>query len=154
DEERRYRAAALPKGGDPVDRIGELSFEHVWFEYLDDQPVLKDMSFSVAPGELIGIVGPSGAGKSTLMQLILRLRPPTSGRVLADGRNADEFAYADWYQHVTFVPQESSLFAGTIAENILFFRDGYDQADVMQAAKRAHLHDEIMARPQGYDTPV
>ena len=80
------------------------------------------------PGEIIGIVGPSGSGKSTLIQLLLRLREPTSGRILANGRDVRELDLDDWYRHVSFVPQDLHLFADTVAENIRFFREGIDDA--------------------------
>jgi ABC-type multidrug transport system fused ATPase/permease subunit len=153
DEEARYRAAAADRSGDPIGRIERLEFRDVSFEYVPGRPVLKHVSFDVAPCEVIGIVGPSGAGKSTLVQLLLRLRDPTSGDVLADGRNARALSLDDWYEHVTFVPQEPRLFAGTVADNIRFHRDAA-QDQIERAAKLAHLHDDIVKWPDGYDTPV
>ena len=79
-EQDRYRAGAVDRSGGPVDTIGNLTFEDVWFEYADGIPVLRDVSFTAEAREIIGIVGPSGAGKSTLVQLILRLRDPSGGR--------------------------------------------------------------------------
>jgi ATP-binding cassette subfamily B protein len=154
DEEVRYALAAVPRAGDPVRAIGELAFERVSFEYVPGQPVLRDVSFQVRKGEIIGVVGPSGAGKSTLVQLLLRLRDPTLGQVLADGRDVRGLALEDWYHHVTFVPQDEHFFAGTVADNVRFFRDGVEEAAVERAARRAHLHNEIVAWPLGYDTPV
>ena len=111
DEQQRYAAAAVPRTGDPVGRIGEITFEGVCFQYPDGPPVLHDASFTVGVGEIIGIVGPSGAGKSTLVQLILRLREPTTGRISADGRDVRDLRLDDWNRHITFVPQEARLFA-------------------------------------------
>ena len=88
------------------------------------------------------------------MQLLLRLRDPTLGRILADGTDVRELALDSWYDRVAFVPQDAHLFAGTVADNIRFFRDGIDQAAVQRAAKLAHLHDTIVSWPLGYDTPV
>ncbi len=153
-EEARYRAAAAPRGGDSVRSIGQLVFEHVDFEYVVDQSVLHDVSFTVPSGEIVGIVGPSGAGKSTLVQLVLRLRDPTGGRILAGGRDVRELSLDDWYHHVTFVPQEPRLFAGTIADNIRFYREHVDDAAIERAARQAHLHDDIMSWPLGYETPA
>ena len=116
--------------------------------------MLRDVSFTTEAREIIGIVGPSGAGKSTLVQLILRLRDPSGGRITADGRDIREFSLEDWYRHIAFVPQEARLFAGTIGENIRFFREHVDDAMVERAAQRAHLHDEILAMSHGYDTSV
>lgn len=153
-EEDRYRAAAIERTGLAVDAIEDLAFDDVTFEYEPGQPVLSRLTFSVHRGEIIGIVGPSGAGKSTLVQLLLRLREPTGGRLLVGGRDVRELSLDDWYHQVTFVPQDARLFAGTIADNIRFFRDDVPQAAVEEAARRAHLHDEIVAKPVGYDTPI
>ena len=134
--------------------IGRLAFRDVAFEYQPGERVLSNVSFSVERGEIIGIVGPSGAGKSTLVSLILRLREPTAGVVVVDGRDARDLSIEDWYQHVTFVAQEHLLFAGTIAENVRFFRDGVSDADVARAVRRAHLHDDVALMPLGLDAPV
>lgn len=153
-EESRYEAAAIDRAGAPLDVIEDLAFEGVGFEYELGQPVLHSLTFDVRRGEIIGIVGPSGAGKSTLVQLLLRLRDPSEGRLLVAGRDVRELSLDDWYHHVTFVPQEARLFAGTIADNIRFFRADVPLAEVETAARRAHLHDDIMAKPLGYDTPI
>jgi ABC-type multidrug transport system fused ATPase/permease subunit len=153
-EEVRYRGAAVRRDGDPIDRIGEIAFDDVSFAYEPGLPVLRHVSFRVPQGEIVGVVGPSGAGKSTLVQLVLRLREPTSGAVLANGRDVRELSLDDWYGRVTFVPQEARLFAGTVADNIRFFRHDVDDTAVERAAKLAHLHEEISSWPLGYDTPV
>jgi ABC-type multidrug transport system fused ATPase/permease subunit len=154
DEARVYRAAAVARRGRPVGPIREIAFERVWFEYERDRPVLREVSFHASQGELIGIVGPSGAGKSTLVQLVLRLRQPTSGRVLADSHAVDRLSLDEWYDRVTFVPQEPRLFSGTVAENICFFREGIGSAAIERAARAAHVHNEILAFPNGYETAV
>jgi ABC-type multidrug transport system fused ATPase/permease subunit len=153
-EQERYRASAMQHGGEPVESIGALRFDHVSFEYEPGVPVLRDVSFAVNRGEIIGIVGPSGSGKSTLVQLLLRLREPTTGTVFVDDRDARRLALDDWYGHVTFVPQEPRSFAGSVKDNIRFFRTDVDDAAVERAAKLAHVHEEIAAWPLGYDTPV
>lgn len=153
-QEREYFDAAVTRGGKPVDSVDEVACDHVSFEYEPGVPVLHDVSFRVPKGEIIGIVGPSGSGKSTLVQLLLRLRQPTKGTVLANGLDVDKLSLDDWYQRVTFVPQEPRLFSGTIAENIRFFREGVSDREIEEAARFAHLHDEIVAWPRGYDTPV
>ena len=79
EERARLSVAAVRRDGRPLTSIGEIGFEHVSFAYQADRPVLRDVSFTVPPGEIVGIVGPSGAGKSTLVQLLLRLREPTAG---------------------------------------------------------------------------
>ena len=144
----------MDRSGGPVDTIGDLTFEDVWFEYADGTPVLRDVSFTTAGERDHRHRRASGAGKSTLVQLILRLRDPSGGRITADGRDIREFSLDDWYRHIAFVPQEPRLFAGTVGDNIRFFRDHVDDAMVERAAQRAHLHDEILAMSHGYDTSV
>jgi ABC-type multidrug transport system fused ATPase/permease subunit len=154
DEQARYLAGAIDRSGAPVEGIGELDFRDVWFAYPDGKPVLRGVSFTTEPGEIIGIVGPSGAGKSTLVQLILRLRDPSSGVIACSGRDITELSLEEWYRHIAFVPQEARLFAGSVEDNIRFFRDQVGHEMIERAAKRAHLHDEILAMPHGYQTSV
>lgn len=141
-------------GGGAVDRIGVIATEGVTFSYQQDQPVLRDISFAIMPHEIIGVVGPSGAGKSTLVQLLLGLRDPDEGRVLAGGRQISDFDRAQWARKVTFVPQRPHLIAGTIGDNIRFFREDVNQEDVERAARLAYLHDDILAFPEGYERQV
>ena len=116
--------------------------------------VLKDLELRIEPREVIGIVGPSGSGKSTLVQLLLGLRPPTSGRVLASGADIADIRRAQWNRKATFVPQDAHLIAGTVSENIRFLRDDVSQQDIEQAARLAHLHEDIMGWEEGYDRQV
>ena len=141
-------------GGNGVDRVGTIAMENVWFAYPQEDTVLRDISFMIEPREIIGVVGPSGAGKSTLVQLLLGLRDPDKGRVLADGRDISSFDRAEWARKVTFVPQAAHLIAGTIADNIRFLRDGVTQDDIERAARLAHLHEEIQGFPEGYQRQV
>jgi ATP-binding cassette subfamily B protein len=153
-EVARYQAAALDRSGAPVSEIGRLAFHDVAFEYQRGERVLSNVSFTVERGEIIGIVGPSGAGKSTLVSLILRLREPTAGAVLVDGRDVRSLSIDDWYRRVTFVAQDPLLFAGTIGDNVRFFRDDISDSDVERAIRRAHLHDDIALLPLGVDALV
>jgi ABC-type multidrug transport system fused ATPase/permease subunit len=153
-QSQAYRDAAVTAGSEPVGAIRSVAFEDVWFEYEPRQPVLRSVSFGAGTGEVIGLVGPSGSGKSTLVQLLLRLRPPNAGRVLVDDRDVRGLSLGDWYQHVTFVPQEPKLFSGTVGDNIRFFRTDVDEAAIERAARAANLHDEVSAWPQGYETQV
>lgn len=154
DEIERYRVAAVDRGGEPCARIGDIEFDRVGFHYEPGIATLTELSFSVARGEIVGIVGPSGAGKSTLVQLLLRLRDPTEGRILVDGRDVRELSLSDWYRRVAFVPQHTWLFAGSVAENIAFFREDVARESIERAARRANLHDEVVAMPGGYDSFV
>jgi ATP-binding cassette subfamily B protein len=141
-------------GGRPVEAIRRLTAEDVSFAYVRDQAVLHNVSFEIDRHEIVGIVGPSGGGKSTLVQLLLGLRDPGAGRVLADGRDIREFSKAEWARKVTFVPQAAHLISGTIADNIRFLRPGVTEAEVERAARRASLHDDIAQFPEGYDREV
>ena len=141
-------------GAGTVDSVGRLSAEHVTFAYIKGQDVLHDLSFAIEPREVVGIVGPSGGGKSTLVQLLLGLREPTGGRILADGRPIQELDRSAWARRVTFVPQEPHLIAGTISDNIRFFRGWVSEEEVEQAAQMAHLHEDIVGFPEGYEREV
>jgi ATP-binding cassette subfamily B protein len=158
-EELRHRlhgfeAGRRADGGQPIGRIGTVTMERVSFAYKPGEPVLQDISFTIVPHEIIGVVGPSGAGKSTLVQLLLGLRDPDEGLVLADGRDIAGLDRAEWARRVTFVPQAAHLVAGTIAENIRFLRDEVSQEEVERAARLAHLHDDICGFPDGYAREV
>jgi ABC-type multidrug transport system fused ATPase/permease subunit len=140
--------------GQPLSRVGPLAMDKVSFAYPQSEAVLRDISFTIEPHEVIGIVGPSGAGKSTLVQLLLGLRDPSHGRILADGRDISGFDRAQWARKVTFVPQAAHLITGTVADNIRFLRDGVTQEDVERAARLAHLHEDIEGFPEGYERQV
>ena len=154
DEIDSYRAAAVPATGASVGSVGALVLEDVGFEYHEGQPVLSGLVATIAPCEVVGVIGPSGSGKTTLVQLLLGLRTPTSGRVLADGRDIRSFGRREWVRKVTFVPQNPKLIRGTIADNIRFFRDGVSDAQVEQAARLAHLHEDVEGFPEGYGRDV
>ena len=100
------------------------------------------------------MVGPSGSGKSTLVQLLLALRPPTSGRVLAGGRDVRELSRSEWVRKVTFVPQQAHLIAGTVSDNIRFMRDDVSQEQIEAAAHFANLHSDVMGFAEGYERQV
>lgn len=154
DEIDSYRAAAVATDGEPVTWVGPLTLEDVSFEYHPGEPVLSHVDATIQPLEVVGIIGPSGSGKTTLVQLLLGLRPPTSGRVLADGRDIATLARREWVRKVTFVPQTPRLISGTIADNIRFFRDGITDAQVERAARLAHVHDDVVGFPEGYQRDV
>jgi ABC-type bacteriocin/lantibiotic exporter with double-glycine peptidase domain len=126
----------------------------VAFEYVAGRPVLSGVSFEVVRGEAIGIVGPSGGGKTTLTEILLKLRQPTAGRVVVNGGDLQHITPDSWARLVALVPQGNELILGTIFENIRFYRDGFSDSDIVQAATAAHLHDEISELPSGYETMV
>lgn len=146
--------AAEERCGDAhVDRVGAVSLVGVSYAY-GDLPALRDINLEIATGELLGVVGPSGSGKTTLAQVLLRLRPPTTGAVLVDGRPYEEISDSDWARLTSLVPQEPRLFAGTVAENIAFHRDDLTPDQIVDAAVRAHIAQEIEHLPNGFDTDV
>ena len=116
--------------------------------------MLNNVDAVIDEYEMVGIVGPSGSGKSTLVQLLLGLRSPTSGAVFADGRDIRTLSRAEWARHVTFVPQQAHLIAGTVADNIRFFRDDVSDERIEHAARLASLHDDVMGWPEGYAREV
>lgn len=153
-ELKRYEDNRPADGGEPLAKVDEVAFDEVSFAYRPGRPVLKQISFEVSAGEVIGIVGPSGAGKSTLVQILLRLRAPDEGAYLINGQPAHSFSLDDWHRQVSFVPQEPRLLHATVAQNIRFFRPDLSDADVERAARLARIHDEIVGWAKGYETLV
>ncbi len=143
--------ASLPK---PV--RGELAFRSVDFAYpgRDEGPVLRDVSFRVAPGEAVAIVGPSGAGKSTLFQLALRFYDPTRGAVTLDGVDISKLDPAALRAEIALVPQDAFIFGASVADNIAYGAPNATREAIVAAAKQAAAHGFITALPQGYDTPL
>ncbi|WP_426574246.1 ABC transporter ATP-binding protein [Aquihabitans sp. McL0605] len=153
EERARFRAARPKSGHVRVGSHERLRFQDVSYAYTEGIDALSHVDFEVQAGEAIGIIGPSGSGKSTLIQVLLRLREPSTGRFLIDDTDASDVEDDDWFSQIALVPQESRLVRGTVRDNIAFFRDVSDD-DVVNAAKRAHIHDEIMALPEGYDSDL
>lgn len=135
---------------------GSISFEHVAFHYATrpDVPVLRDVSFTAAPGERIALVGSSGAGKSTIASLVLRFYDPVSGNVKIDGKAASEFDLSALRDRMSLVPQEVLLFGGSIRENIAYGKPDANDAEIEAAARKANAHDFITTFPEGYATVV
>lgn len=139
----------------PMSRIeGRVEFKDVTFGYEPHKPVLKEISFAVAPGEMIGLVGQSGVGKSTTINLICRFYEAQEGEVAVDGVNIKQIAQKDLRSQIGIVLQEPFLFSGSIYENIAFARPDASREEVMAAAKAANAHDFIIQKPDGYDTQV
>lgn len=148
--ERIYTRLPEPTGRVEIDQVG--------LRGPDGRPILLGVSFEVSPGEMLGIIGPSGAGKTTLAKILAGAIPAEAGTVRIDGAQ-----YADWEpdalaRHIGYLPQEPSLFEGTIKQNISRFADGSNGEDVdvlaVEAAKAAGVHDMILKLPKGYDTPL
>jgi ABC-type multidrug transport system fused ATPase/permease subunit len=147
----------IPERADATDpgRVkGAITLDHVAFGYGDDAPVLRDVSFTIEPGQVVGVVGPTGSGKSTVLSLIPRFYDPTAGRILIDGTSVDAYKLAALRSQVGFVLQETVLFRGTIRENIAYGRPGASEAEVIAAAKLANADEFIVRMPHGYDSVV
>lgn len=135
---------------------GSLAFENVEFSYpsRSEITVLKSISFEANAGERIAIVGPSGAGKSTIAGLILKFYNPQKGKILFDGKSADEYALTDIRNQVAIVPQDVILFGGTILENIAYGKLSASKQEIIKAAEQANAHRFIIGFPEGYETVV
>lgn len=133
---------------------GKVEYRNVSFSYQAQQPVLQSLNLLALPGEAIALVGASGAGKTTLVNLLPRFYDPQSGQILIDGVDIREVTLRSLRQQIGIVPQETTLFAGTIAQNIAFGRAQFDLDSVEAAAKVANAHQFITQLPQGYQTWV
>ena len=133
---------------------GKIQFENVQFGYEKDQEVLRDVSFSCEPGQMIALIGPTGVGKTTLTQLLSRFYDPISGRVLVDGKDIKHVTIDSLRRNIAPVMQDTFLFYGTIAENIGYAVEDATMEDIIAAAKAAHIHEDIMAMSDGYETRV
>ena len=155
DEVPEIRAPQSPRPL-PSPAIGDIRFDDVHFAYPSrpDTSALTGASFHVRPGETVAVVGASGAGKSTLFSLILRFYDTSAGTVFVDNVDVREADPADVRARIALVPQDVTIFAGSVGENIAFGRADASQADIEAAAEAAQAHEFIMALDQGYDTPV
>ena len=143
------RATAQPLGS----VRGELVLEQVRFGYNPTQPVLHDLDLQVRPGQVVALVGPSGAGKSTLFSLLLRFNTAQQGRVLLDGHDLADLRARELRRAIALVPQQSSVFSGTVAEAIAFGRPA-SEAAIRQAASLANAAGFIEALPEGYASRI
>jgi ABC-type multidrug transport system fused ATPase/permease subunit len=150
-------AVTIVEKPDPVEAPtlrGEVGFEDVVFSYDGENPILRGVSFTVAPGELVGLVGHTGSGKSTIVSLVPRFYDPDSGRVSIDGVDIRDYKLRDVRNQIAFVLQDTVLFSGTIRDNIAFGRPDATEEEIFEAAKLANADEFIKAMPHGYDSPV
>jgi ATP-binding cassette subfamily B protein len=137
---------------------GRVTFEGVSFRYAargaEAPPVLEGVSFDVSPGSRVGIEGPSGSGKTTLVSTMSRLYEPSSGRVFVDGVDVRDWRLEDLRRQFAIVLQEPVLFSASIRENVAYGRPGASEAEIVEAARAAGVHDFVSRLPQGYDTEV
>lgn len=132
---------------------GQIEFNNVSFDY-GKQDVIKRFSLSVNPREKIGVVGLSGAGKTTLVNLMLRAYDVKSGAIKIDGVDIRDIRQDSLHKHISFVPQEAVLFNRSLMDNIRYARPNATKQDVINAAKKANIHEFIVALPDGYNTLV
>jgi ATP-binding cassette subfamily B protein/subfamily B ATP-binding cassette protein MsbA len=138
----------------PEGARGEVIWEGVDFQYAPGVPILRGVDLHVTPGQRVAVVGPTGAGKSTLMSLLPRFVDPSSGTVLIDGYDARELTLDCLRNAVSVVHQETMLFSGTIAYNILYGRLDASEQEMVGAAKAAEVHDFVSSLPDGYETQL
>jgi ABC-type multidrug transport system fused ATPase/permease subunit len=148
--------AILPEKPDAREQPirGEIVFDHVAFAYDESCPVLRDVSFTVKPGQMIGVVGPTGGGKSTIMSLIPRFYDPSAGKVLVDGIDVRDYRLLALRNQIGYVLQETVLFRGSVRDNIAYGRDGATDEEIVEAAKLANADEFISRMPNGYQTFV
>lgn len=152
--------ATVPEVGDPPQprtlptegRTGAVRFEHVWFGYGADQPVLADFDLTIEAGTSVALVGSTGSGKSTVARLLVRFYDPSEGSVQIDGVDVRDLRLGDLRRAVSIVFEDTFLFHDTVAANIAFAAPDAPQADVERAARLAGAHDFILQLPEGYAT--
>jgi len=132
---------------------GEIRFEHVWFAYKGDDYILRDLNFTIHPGEKVAIVGPTGAGKSSVIRLLCRLYETTRGRILVDGVEVRDLPQTELRRHIGVILQDGFLFAGDVKSNITL-GETYSLKEIRAAAEQMNVASFIEALPQGYDTPL
>jgi ATP-binding cassette subfamily B protein len=148
--------SSVPEPSKPVHLTGlqgAIEVRDVGFRY-GNRTVLRGVSLSIAPGEMIGLVGHSGSGKSTLVNLICRFYDVSEGAILVDGTDIRSLVLGEYRRHIGLVLQEPFLFFGTIAENIAYGRPDASRQEIIAAARAAHAHEFILRLPHGYDSLV
>src|SRR5262249_31031178 len=143
-----------PDALDAPDRVREVHFADVYFEYRAGEPVVKDFDLVVPGGSVVALVGRSGAGKTTVTDLVARFHDPTRGQILVNGTDIRQFRLHSYRELIAIVQQEVFLFDGTVRDNIAYGRRGATEAEIIDAARRAHAHEFITALPEGYESLV
>ncbi|KAL3271023.1 hypothetical protein HHI36_021523 [Cryptolaemus montrouzieri] len=131
-----------------------IDFKNVFFEYLPNQPILKNITFTVHGGETTAIVGPSGSGKTTITRLLFRFYDVSSGSILIDGQNIKDVTQKSLRKAIGVVPQDTVLFNNTLRYNINYGRQSADEEQIIEAAEGADIHKNIISFKDGYDTEV
>jgi ABC-type multidrug transport system fused ATPase/permease subunit len=146
----RERAGAK----EPKPFCGDIAFRHVGFGYDPKVPVLRDITFTIDEGQMVGIVGSTGCGKSTLVSLIPRFRDVDAGTITIDGVDVRDYTLRGLRSQIGFVLQDTVLLRGTVRDNIAFGRPGATEAHIVEAARLANAHEFIVRMPNGYDSLV
>lgn len=133
---------------------GEIEFKDVWFGYNPEHPVLKGVSFKIGKGETVAFFGSTGSGKSTIVSLIMKLYTPDSGKILIDGMDINDIPKRILRKHIGLVPQEAFLFSKTVKENISITKPEASEIEVIESAKLAAVHEDVVKLEKGYDTIV
>jgi ABC-type multidrug transport system fused ATPase/permease subunit len=143
-----------PAAKEPWPFRGEIAFQHVGFRYDPQMPVLHDITFTIRPGQMVGIVGPTGSGKSTIASLIPRFRDPDAGTITIDGVDIRDYKLRKLRSQIGFVLQDTVLLRGTVRDNIAFGRPDATEDEIVEAAQLANAHEFITGMPMGYDSLV
>lgn len=149
--------ASVVESANPVglpDIAGRIEFSNVCFGYTPEHMVLEDVSFRIGAGQFVGIVGPTGAGKSTVVSLIPRFYDPIGGSIKIDGIDVRDMTLSELRGQIGYVLQDTTLFRGTIADNIALGKPDASMEEIERAAKLANAHDFIVRMPRGYQTTV
>src|SRR5438876_547611 len=134
---------------------GQVQFDQVTFRYgSSDRPAIKDVSFTIEPGQLAALVGPTGAGKTTITSLLPRFYDPQLGAIRLDGNDVRDLSLESLGRQIGMVFQDTFLFHASIRDNLLYAKPGATEAEMIAAAKAAYIHDFIAGLPDGYDTVV
>ena len=136
------------------DLKGNVTFEHVKFGYQPETTIINDFTSKVLAGQKIAIVGPTGAGKTTIVKLLMRFYDVNEGAILIDGHNIKDFDRGELRKNFGMVLQDTWLFGGTVKDNIKYGKEEATDAQVIQAAKAAHVHHFIKTLPQGYQSII
>ena len=150
----RSAITVVDKNPPPPAGAGCLTMRNVGFAYVAGRPALQDIHVDIQPGETVAIVGKSGAGKSSLLRLLMRFYEPDSGDILLNGIPVQELPLDELRRSMAIVPQDTVLFNDSIASNIAFGNPDSNHAEIERAARIAHIHERILAMPEGYRTIV
>jgi ABC-type transport system involved in Fe-S cluster assembly fused permease/ATPase subunit len=144
----------VPQAQPLVIKAGEVRFEHVQFAYQAERQILFDVDFTIEPGQKVAVVGHSGAGKSTVARLLFRFYDVTGGRIVIDGQDIRDVSQESLRRAIGIVPQDTVLFNDTIYYNLAYAKPDASQEEVINAAKKAHIHEFISSLPDQYETVV